>query len=221
MTAGWHSVGSGRRAERALVRAMLAGDEAAFERFTREYAPAVYRTLLRRTGDRELARDLAQTAIVKAIAKLPSFRGEAGLATWLFACGRNELAMHFRKLSRSPAAVPWAEEVAHAEGRDGEPMVPSPAPGPEERCLADERTGLVHQALDELPSHYGRALEWKYLDGEPVREIARRLGLEEKAAESLLTRARKAFRLGYRRQLEGLGDAGERPPSRVLVEISS
>ena len=49
-------------------------------------------------------------------------------------------------------------------------------------------------ALDQLPQHYGNALEWKYLEGLPVKEIASRLKLSPKAAESLLTRAREAFR---------------------------
>jgi len=37
-------------------------------------------------------------------------------------------------------------------------------------------------------------LEWKYIDGCPVKAIAERLGVSDKAAESLLTRAREAFR---------------------------
>lgn len=53
---------------------------------------------------------------------------------------------------------------------------------------------LVEATLDSLPGHYGEILEWKYLDGLTVAEIAGRLGLGVKAAESLLTRAREAFR---------------------------
>src|SRR4029450_3460627 len=56
---------------------------------------------------------------------------------------------------------------------------------------------LVHATLDHLPPRYGDALEWKYLEGLPVEEIARRLGVGYKAAESLLTRARQAFREGF------------------------
>ena len=51
--------------------------------------------------------------------------------------------------------------------------------------------------LDSLPLHYGDALEWKYLDGLSVVEIAARLGVSTKAAESRLTRAREAFRDGF------------------------
>ena len=40
-------------------------------------------------------------------------------------------------------------------------------------------------------------LEWRYADGLPVPEIAARLEISYKAAESLLSRARQAFRDGF------------------------
>ena len=51
--------------------------------------------------------------------------------------------------------------------------------------------------LDHIPSLYGDVLEWKYIHGLSVKEIARRIGRGPKAAESLLTRAREAFRDGF------------------------
>ena len=58
---------------------------------------------------------------------------------------------------------------------------------------------MVHAALDALPPRYGRILEWKYLDNLAVKEIANRMNLRPKAAESLLTRARNSFRKTYAR----------------------
>jgi RNA polymerase sigma-70 factor (ECF subfamily) len=55
----------------------------------------------------------------------------------------------------------------------------------------------VHVALDHLPGHYKEALVGKYLEGASVDEIGRRLDLRYKAAESLLTRARQAFREAF------------------------
>jgi RNA polymerase sigma-70 factor (ECF subfamily) len=55
--------------------------------------------------------------------------------------------------------------------------------------------------MDDLPEQYRLALEWKYIDGLSVRQIAERLALTEKAAESILFRARREFR-------EGLGRMG-------------
>ena len=40
-------------------------------------------------------------------------------------------------------------------------------------------------------------LEWKYIHGLSMQEIASRLGATAKAVESLLTRAREAFRQGF------------------------
>jgi len=57
-----------------------------------------------------------------------------------------------------------------------------------------ETARLVQVVLDRLPGHYGDALEWKYIEGLSVAEIASRLGVATKATESLLARARVAFR---------------------------
>jgi RNA polymerase sigma-70 factor (ECF subfamily) len=55
---------------------------------------------------------------------------------------------------------------------------------------------LVHAVLDRLPNRYGEALEWKYVEGRSVEEIGDRLGIGHTAAQSLLARARVAFRDG-------------------------
>jgi RNA polymerase sigma-70 factor (ECF subfamily) len=55
---------------------------------------------------------------------------------------------------------------------------------------------LVHAVLDRLPQRYGDALEWKYVEGRSVEEIGERLGIGHTAAQSLLARARVAFREG-------------------------
>ena len=76
----------------ALVREMLAGDEAAFERFFDTAYPALYRfALIRLAFDQDAAADVAQTTICNAISKLHTFRGEAALLSWLCTFCRHEL----------------------------------------------------------------------------------------------------------------------------------
>ena len=180
-----------KRDERQLVRRMIAGDEGAFELFADEYVPALYRFAMGRLdGDRELTSDIVQTTICKAIAKLATFRGEAALMTWLCACCRNEVAGHFRKKMRPVREV----DIEAVEERSAAELAAAAPEGPESAALRSEASRLVHEALDELPPHYGQVLEWKYLENLSVKEIASRLQLRPKAAESLLTRAREAFR---------------------------
>jgi len=190
--------------ERALVARMRSGDERAFDEFAERYLPGLHRFALRRLdGDRELARDVVQTTMCNAIAKLDGYRGEAPLFTWLCACCRNEIGGHFRRRDRRPREVEL----------DGEPHAVPPATaggGPQERLLRFEAGELVHLALDSLPPNYARAVEWRYLEGAAVDEIARRLGATYKAAESLLSRARAAFREAYER-LAASPDLGAEP----------
>lgn len=180
--------------ERAMVSGMLAGDDSAFERFADAYIPALHRfASYRLDNDRELTREIVQSTLVKAIAKLSSFRGEASLLTWLRACCKTEIAAHFRRGKSRPQEVEWRDEQA----AEATPLNRTPQDGPERSVLRGETAVLVHAALDLLPPHYGRILEWKYLDSLPVKEIADRMKLKPKAAESLLTRARNSFREIY------------------------
>ncbi|HET9225107.1 MAG TPA: sigma-70 family RNA polymerase sigma factor [Thermoanaerobaculia bacterium] len=177
-----------RLEEKALVERMLAGDEAAMEELADEYFPALYRFALARLGgDTELTREVVQTTVCKALAKLETFRGEAPLLAWLCACCRNEIRMVFRKRKRL-RTVELDEDLA------------SGGELPEGAMARKEAARQVHATLDLLPPRYARALEWKYVERLSVKEIAERLRLGAKAAESLLTRARQAFREGYERK---------------------
>jgi len=187
--------------DRKLVDRMVAGDEDAFDEFADHYVPALHRfALVRLRGNRDLAQDVVQSTLCKAIASLPTFRGEAALMTWLCACCRNEIAAHFRRRQRTGIEVEFlvveqAEAGAVSQGRPH---------SPEGSLLRKEASDLVHVALDSLPPHYGKALEWKYIEAVPVKQIAERLSLGPKAAESLLTRARVAFKKEYDRLMSTL-----------------
>lgn len=192
-------------AEDELVREMLAGSEAAFDRFAAEYVPPLWRYAIRRLGDRDLAGDIVQSTTLKAIAKLDQFRGDSALTTWLCAICSREIADHFRRRARAGTQVELDERTLSDGG-----VSPGAVPGPELELLSRERDGRVHEALDALPPRYARALEWMYLERVPVREIAERLEIGPKAAESLLTRSRDAFRYVYRRlaELPGVSRSG-------------
>jgi RNA polymerase sigma-70 factor (ECF subfamily) len=64
---------------------------------------------------------------------------------------------------------------------------------------------MVNATMSQLPPHYRAALEAKYVEGLSVRDIARALGLSEKAAESQLGRAREAFRAAFTALSRNLG----------------
>jgi RNA polymerase sigma-70 factor (ECF subfamily) len=184
--------------DKALVARVLAGDPGAFDELFRQYFDRLYRfALVRVRRDRDAAEDAVQQTLCKAMDKLGSYRGEAALFTWLCQICRNVIAdahrAHAREAQRSvpfedSAEIRAALESLGAFGVDHDPQ---------SAALRGEAGRLVQVILDHLPGRYGDVLEWKYVQGLSVNEIAARLHVGPKAAESLLTRARDAFRDGF------------------------
>ena len=180
--------------DRALARRILGGDEAAFRDLFDRFFPRLYRFALARVPrDPEAARDIVQQTFCRAIERLDTYRGEAALYTWFCQICRNAVADHYRRNSRSASLVVLLEDQPDARAVLESFAAPE-ADEPETGVMREQVHRLVEATLDALPGRYGEALEWKYIDGLSVREIAERLSLGEKAAESLLTRARESFR---------------------------
>ena len=79
--------------DKALVRRLVAGDEAAFRQFFDAHFPRLYRFALRRTGgDHDAAEEIAQKTLINAMRKLHGFRAESTLFTWLCAICRREVS---------------------------------------------------------------------------------------------------------------------------------
>jgi len=180
---------SGRR----QVDRLLDGDEAAFEEFFDNYFPALFRFAVSRLGgDEDAAEDVAQAALCRAVARLHTYRGEASLLTWLCTICRHEISA-WRESRGKEHAVELREDMPEVRAAL-ESLAQSQGEGPGAMLERAELRRRVHSTLDHLPVHYGKALELKYIEGLSVGEIADRLSVGPKAAESLLTRAREAFR---------------------------
>ena len=182
--------------DRELVRQMLEGEERAFSEFFTTYFPRVFRFALPRLNRNEDdAKDVVQATLVKAMRKLGDYRGEAAMFTWLCQICRREIANHVRSERRYSDKVVLIEDSE--EVRAALESIEAPATDdPLRRCDGAELKQLVHAVLDRLPGRYGEALEWKYVEGRSVEEIGDRLGIGHTAAQSLLARARVAFRDG-------------------------
>ena len=181
--------------DRELVDRLLRGDARAFDEFFNEYYPKLYRFVKRRVPDAALAEDVAQGALCRALDSLRGFRGEAALFTWMCTLCRRELSARLGELE--PAGSTSLAEDDPAIRAALELLLANESTDP---VLATDRAQLrqaIRVALDYLPAPYGDILEWKYLRDMSIGEIAQRLGRSPKATESLLTRAREAFREAF------------------------
>ncbi|MEM6796475.1 MAG: sigma-70 family RNA polymerase sigma factor [Acidobacteriota bacterium] len=177
--------------ERQLVRRMNDGEAAAFDEFVEHYTPALLRYAQGHlTGHPEAVPDIVQSTLVVAVERFDTFRGDGALGAWLLSICRFQIATYWRRLK---VRKRWA-----AEGPVELDSLESTGESPGQSLERHQRNAGVHAILELLPGSYGNVLEWKYLEEISVQQIAERLGVSSKAAESTLSRARAAFRRLHR-----------------------
>jgi RNA polymerase sigma-70 factor (ECF subfamily) len=183
--------------DRRLVKRLLAGDRAAFNAFFDGYFPRLYRFARTRLGgEPDTTKEIVQVTLTKAVRKLATYRGEAALFTWLCTICRHEIAEHHERVARDRRYVVLTEDAPDIRAAV-EAIAAPESDDPETSFRRLETTRLIQVALDQLPASYGNALEWKYLYGHSVEEIAAKLGVGLEAAQSLLARAKRAFQEVY------------------------
>ena len=167
--------------ERGLHRAVLRGDEDAWRTlYDTSFAALDAYVLWRCAGLRDVADDVVQETWLTAVRRIQDFHPNRGrFLAWVRGIAGNVLRGHFRRRR----GVPLVGDD-HAAPR---------VDGAEQREEAEQ----IARALAELPERYEAVLRAKYLDGLSVAAIAADWVETPKAVESLLTRARDAFRATY------------------------
>ena len=197
--------------DRETVRRLLRGDEAAFRELFDSYFPKLYRyALARLDGQHDEAVEMVQETFCKAFERLGSFRGEGSLYGWMCRILRNSILDLYRRRGRELPKVTLLEDQG-AIRQILDTLAASELEEPETIAARSDVVRLIQATMDRLPGHYGDVLEWKYVDGLSVKAIAERLDIGPKAAESLLTRARAAFR----RAMEAVADSADVLPFAV------
>ena len=86
-----------------VVRRAQHGDVEAFESIYRTHAPQIFALCRRMIGDEHEARDLVQDVFVRAWQRLPTFRGQSALATWMHRLAVNVVLEQMRSSRRDVA----------------------------------------------------------------------------------------------------------------------
>lgn len=180
--------------ETELIRGMLAGEERAFNAFFENYFPRVYRFALPRLGgDVEAAKEVVQSTMIKAIRNIAAYRGDAAMFTWICQICRRQIVDYLRAHRRQSERVVLIDDSPELQAVLESVAGPLESE-PSHRYSRVQTRELIQSVLDRLPSRYGDVLEWKYVEGRSVEEIGKRLGVGHIAAQSMLARARTAFR---------------------------
>jgi RNA polymerase sigma-70 factor, ECF subfamily len=153
----------------------------AVDRFYRDHAAAVLGWVIRLGGHRIDAEDTAHQVFEIALNRLPSFRGESSLRTWLYGVTRRVVANARRKT----ALWSWVG-LDSWFGAD-------PGPGPEDLLHGHAQRKVVQKALDALPFAQREVVVLVDLEERPAGEVADMLGIPVGTVYSRVHVARKSF----------------------------
>jgi RNA polymerase sigma-70 factor (ECF subfamily) len=180
----------------ALIAAAIEGNDAAFGQLVARHKHWLHRFVRRYVGSaQEDAFDVAQDSFFAAWLALSRYDPALPFQAWLRRIALNKC----RDRARRNAVRGFLVRVHVLEGEDEAPLdAPDPAPGPEQRVAAREELRHLEQALQELPRGLMEPLLLTALEGLSHQEAGDLLGLNAKAVEMRVYRARERLRKSAR-----------------------
>ena len=179
-------------AEANLIERCRRGDGEAWERLFTEHYPAAARFVFQLSGDftREDAEEICQESFLAVVRNLADFQGNCRFQTWLFRICANK-ARDYRERQTAQKRGGGAAVISlNAENPETglAPDAPSHAPGPDAALLAQERAGLLREALEQMDLACREVIELRYFGDLSYEEIASALQLNPKTVSSRLSK---------------------------------
>ena len=160
-------------------------DEAAFVEIYNEFFPVVYKFLLSKCRNGEMADEAASRTFFNMYAHLGEYDENRGaFSTWLFRIAVNELRMMLREKGRSLDSA-WDESF--------DPPAPEHE-APEEQIMKQERNKELHDAMMRLSERERNILSMTYWLELSAEEVADALGMTKEAVWASLSRSRKTLK---------------------------
>jgi RNA polymerase sigma-70 factor (ECF subfamily) len=156
-----------------------------FDAVFRAHVQTIARWVAQLGGPRADIEDLVQEVFLVVEKKLPAFRGDGKLTTWLYRITENVVRAHRRRASVRERLFGGREE----EGEN----VATLERGPLERLEQREATLLVHRALDEMSEKLRTVFVLFELEGMSGEQIAELLDVQVGTVWVRLHRARQRF----------------------------
>jgi RNA polymerase sigma-70 factor, ECF subfamily len=167
-----------------LVERAQAGDTAAFGALVERHQRRIHATLVKLTGDPDLALDLGQDAFIRAWEQLAGFERRSAFGTWLY---RIAVRLAYDEMERRRRQTPLEPDAAVAD----------PARGPDVETESASAAADLRTRIERLPPLQRAVVVMRAYDELPYREIAEVLGTTENSARvsfhHAITRLREQY----------------------------
>ena len=169
-------------------------DPAAFGAIFDHWYKPVFGYLMRRTGDYDLAKDIAAETFLKAFLKIGSFQWRGfSISAWLYRIAGNELNQYYRSNKYKPQSLqqllenPQMEKLLHQESDNERETM-------ERELKAYDNYNLIRQNLLKLDIKYQEVIALRYFEQKTNTEISQILDKNEGTVKSLLSRGLEKLR---------------------------
>ncbi len=190
----WSASVEHESSERALLAALRAGDDRAYERLVTEHGGRMLAVARRMLRNDEEARDALQEAFLLAFRGLARFEGHSRLSTWLHRIVVNAALMRMRSRRAHPEEsieplLPTFLEDGHSSH-----SYTDWSERADRQVERAEVCALVRATIDRLPETYRTVLVLRDIEELDTSEVAEMLGVSANAVKIRLHRARQALR---------------------------
>ena len=177
-----------RPAETDLARAVMAGEDGAFERFVDHFRSKVFHYSWLMCGKPEDAEEVAQETLLNAFERFASLRDPERVRSWIFRIAKNACLMQRRKSVFAPD-----RELSLADlTPDAEPAGPSEPP--DARFLRAELRAVLDRVILELPQPYRAVVLLRDIEELSTEDTAQILDIGADVVKTRLHRGRVALR---------------------------
>jgi len=179
--------------DRQLVTASKRGDQDAFSQLVQRYQRRIFNLVYRMLQQYEEASEITQETFLAAWQGLPSFRGDARFATWLYRIAYNCALKQLETRKRDWALQAALQAEQALESEDTYKRVDA-------QIDEHERQAFVQEHLSHLPAKYRAVLILRHLQDMTYEEMAEILTMPVGTIKTHLFRARNLLK----QRLQGL-----------------
>ena len=180
-----------REDDAQLVRAVLSGDDTAFDILVEKYQKSVHALVWQKIGDFHYAEEITQDTFLRAYRKLSTLRNPSRFLGWLFVIA-NRLCLKWLQKQKSAKQLQSLEDTPMEEVAKSD--YAHYVSEQREREATEHRFEIVKKLLDKLPESERTVMVLHYLGEMTLKEISRSLGVPVERVKVQLYRARKRLR---------------------------
>lgn len=158
-----------------------------------QYADQLYAAAMRMTRNPADAADLVQETLLKAYAAYGSFQQGTNLRAWLYRIQTNTYINTYRKQQRRPFEAPL-DDMEEWQVGDAESFTASSSRSAEAEAIYRMPSGIVKDALQQVPTDFRMAVYWVDVEGLSYAETAEVMETPVGTVMSRLHRGRRLLR---------------------------